>query len=146
MLALDSSEVQTHGARIQETKIAKRRAKRKKGDTDGDPSTSDLPSGTLVHRLVRVNPESLDAAIREWIAGQDGIPEPSSSAVHMVALHACGGLTPNILRQFIAQAKAYNAGSPGLMWYPSGLTVVGCCYHLIDLGRGKSNSHSHNLM
>ncbi|EJD50590.1 hypothetical protein AURDEDRAFT_182479 [Auricularia subglabra TFB-10046 SS5] len=135
VLALDSSEVQTHGARVQESKVAKRRGKRKKNSGE-DPADPEVPPGTLVHRLIKVDFQSLSDAVSDWLATLNDGTKFTSTAVHMVALHACGGLTPETLRRFIAQAKAYTEVPAGqLMWYPSGLTVVGCCYHLIDLER-----------
>ncbi|KZV98795.1 hypothetical protein EXIGLDRAFT_832008 [Exidia glandulosa HHB12029] len=121
VLALDSSDVQTHGARMQETKIARRRAKRKKHGQDDVEETPAI-FGSLEHKLVKVNSESLDAAISEWV--------PPRSNVHLVALHACGGLTPTIMRQYVAQTSVEAS-----TWRPSGMTAVGCCYHLMELPR-----------
>lgn len=47
--------------------------------------------------------------------------------VLFVALHACGSLTPSILRAFTSSLK--NERRP---WCPQGAVVAGCCYNLIS--------------
>ncbi|KAH7103286.1 methyltransferase domain-containing protein [Auriculariales sp. MPI-PUGE-AT-0066] len=136
LLALDSSEIQTNGAKEQEAKAEKRRSKKKKESSVQDDLPAAEPSqpGSLSHVLLRVNPQSLDQAITEWT----GASQPSSNedntapanAVHLVALHACGGLTPNILRQVVTQCR--RATDDPSLWLPTGMSAVGCCYHLID--------------
>lgn len=57
-------------------------------------------------------------------ASQDPIP------IMFVALHACGSLTIDILKTFLAHYDKAEDGEPP--WEPHSLVVVGCCYNLIS--------------
>ncbi|KAH7925888.1 hypothetical protein BV22DRAFT_1104685 [Leucogyrophana mollusca] len=106
--------------------------------------------GSLTHKTIRITPQSLDLSIQDWLLA-DG-PESATSIgtvqskkdaaypqadgsskpipVLFVALHACGSLTPDILRTFLSNHKASaEHGRPS--WQAHGLVVVGCCYNLM---------------
>lgn len=103
ILALDADEGQTIGAQRWQDK-----------KTDG-----------IAHRTVIINPTSLLDVVNEWIQ-----PEPESDVVVpvlFVALHACGSLTPDILRAFLLASR-----QPPATWKPFGVVAVGCCYNLMN--------------
>ncbi|KAF8654608.1 hypothetical protein AX16_003520 [Volvariella volvacea WC 439] len=105
ILALDSNEAQSIAAQKWEQKILP-------------------PNHTPIsHKTVHITSTSLKEAIDEWIdATSAASVEPVP--VLIVALHACGSLTPSILRAFASQSSA----SP---WSFAGLVIVGCCYNLL---------------
>ncbi|KAJ7081386.1 methyltransferase domain-containing protein [Mycena belliarum] len=122
LLALDSSEIQTRGAQRWE---ARTRA----------------PRG-ITQKTVHITPASLCRAIDEWIHESDS-PQaenglgagPGAGAapapVLLVALHACGSLTPDLLRAFLMQRRAALGSQNHLLWTPVGMIAVGCCYNLL---------------
>jgi hypothetical protein len=83
------------------------------------------PEDGITRKTVHITPQSLLNAIDDWI--------PSSSTpvpVLLVALHACGSLTPDILRAFLSVHKnPHNHPT----WSPVAAVVVGCCYNLMSL-------------
>ncbi|KAG6831660.1 hypothetical protein H0H87_004610 [Tephrocybe sp. NHM501043] len=96
-LALDSDQVQTHGSLARGARV----------------------SG-IAHRTVHLTPASLLAAIDDWIP-----PGPTPTPVLLVALHACGSLTPDLFRALLALP-------PKSSWYPAAAVAVGCCYNLMS--------------
>ncbi|KAF7365455.1 Methyltranfer-dom domain-containing protein [Mycena venus] len=54
--------------------------------------------------------------------------EADPAPVLLVALHACGSLTPDILRTFFIQQ---DAPKDRRLWTPVGVIAVGCCYNLL---------------
>ncbi|KDR82629.1 hypothetical protein GALMADRAFT_835706 [Galerina marginata CBS 339.88] len=105
ILALDADTEQTRGAQRWEQRLL----------PDADPP--------IAHRVIFISPKSLLSTIDDW-ANHDG---PGPVPVLFVALHACGSLTPDVLRAFIAATK-----NPSSNWYPAGLVAVGCCYNLMN--------------
>ena len=69
----------------------------------------------------------------EWVA-DSAQPVP----VLLVALHACGSLTPDILRSFMSSVK-----TPRPSWYPIGVVAVGCCYNLMTPGGPSLHTNYH---
>jgi hypothetical protein len=114
LLALDADHGQTEGAQ--------RQGKARRVDN----RAADI-SSRIDHRTVLVKPESLLGAVDAWIHdGQnDGKPVP----VLFVALHACGSLTPDMLRAFLTRAISPRDAREN--WYPLGIVTVGCCYNLM---------------
>ncbi|KJA14311.1 hypothetical protein HYPSUDRAFT_49294 [Hypholoma sublateritium FD-334 SS-4] len=106
ILALDADAAQTAGARRYEARLL----------PHADPP--------IVHRTVLVEPGPLLAAVDAWLADD---PADAQAPVLFVALHACGSLTPDILRAFAAARTA-----PRAAWAPAGVVAVGCCYNLMD--------------
>ncbi|KAJ7202837.1 methyltransferase domain-containing protein [Mycena pura] len=112
LLALDASPVQTAGA-------ARREARTAAGS-----------SGKITQKTIHVTPATLCAAVDEWVGatGTDNEPVP----VLLVALHACGSLTPDILRAFFAQReRERRRGRAAALWNPIGVIAIGCCYNLL---------------
>ena len=100
ILALDADKQQTRGAQKWEERL--------------------LPNASppISHETILISPQNLLATIDLWVS------EPAP--VIFVALHACGSLTPDILRAFISASRSRRT------WYPAGLVVVGCCYNLMN--------------
>ena len=100
ILALDADKQQTRGAQKWEERLL----------PDASPPIS--------HETILISPQNLLATIDLWVS------EPAP--VIFVALHACGSLTPDILRAFISASRSRRT------WYPAGLVAVGCCYNLMN--------------
>jgi hypothetical protein len=100
ILALDADQQQTRGAQKWEERL--------------------LPNASppISHETILISPQNLLATIDLWVS------EPAP--VIFVALHACGSLTPDILRAFISASRSRRT------WYPAGLVAVGCCYNLMN--------------
>ena len=61
--------------------------------------------------------------------------------VLFVALHACGSLTPDILRAFLLAST-----QPPAAWKPFGVVAVGCCYNLMNPTGANSRQMSFLLL
>ncbi|KAG6854656.1 hypothetical protein C0991_003304 [Blastosporella zonata] len=95
-LALDNDHVQTHGSQAR-----------------GGPKVTGI-----THRTIHLTPDTLVSAIDDWVPST---PTP----VLLVALHACGSLTPDLFRAALSLSKAHQK------WYPAAIVAVGCCYNLM---------------
>ncbi|KAF8798857.1 hypothetical protein BYT27DRAFT_7228159 [Phlegmacium glaucopus] len=106
ILALDADQEQTRAAQQWERRL--------------------LPNATppITHNTILITPQSLLDTVHKWV-GDSPQPVP----VLLVALHACGSLTLDILRSFISSVK-----NPHPSWYPVGVVAVGCCYNLMNTG------------
>ncbi|TFK86276.1 hypothetical protein K466DRAFT_524428, partial [Polyporus arcularius HHB13444] len=160
VLALDWSDVQTQGAARKDASAGKssRKSRSKDQINAGDSETPSpgkrsshrtAASGSLTYVTTRIDKESLLASIEAWL-GEAAPPgfqssaelEPSQEAVPrpvlMVALHACGSLTPDILRAFFAAAARSHRQTEvsadrqeHVTWTPQGAVIVGCCYNMM---------------
>jgi len=97
-----------------------------------------LPEATppIAHKTILIAPQTLLDTIDEWV-GESPQPVP----VLLVALHACGSLTPDILRSFISSVN-----TPHPSWYPVGVVAVGCCYNLMNPGGSSLHVNYHPLI
>ncbi|KAH9922652.1 methyltransferase domain-containing protein [Fomitopsis serialis] len=149
VLALDWSDVQSKGAVRRETigpKKWKRRSSRSANDPvsdanmtgesqNGPPACEHAKTGTLTYKTLEIRSDSLLCAVNEWaeevLATQGS--DASSPPVPMlfVALHACGSLTPNVLRAFTSRLRSTE---PRTIWVPRAAVIVGCCYNLLEAG------------
>ena len=93
--------------------------------------------GSITHKTIHITPGTLLDAIDEWIAGDNEATHTLASGsgaaptnVLLVALHACGSLTPDILRAFLA-SHATDMAHGTRTWQILGVVVVGCCYNLM---------------
>ncbi|KAJ7718119.1 methyltransferase domain-containing protein [Mycena maculata] len=111
LLALDSSEIQTRGAQRWEERTGL--------------------VGSITQKTIHITPTTLCDSIDEWIGNTSSQGEEESDPVPvlLVALHACGSLTPDILRTFFIQRAASSQDRP--LWTPIGIVAVGCCYNLL---------------
>ncbi|KAF4562590.1 hypothetical protein EYR36_003984 [Pleurotus pulmonarius] len=131
VIALDADRSQTKGAEIREQKTGK---KSRRHPSDGDSNT--IEAGTITHQTVHVDAYSLADVIDSWVSS---LPESKSLLpipIILVALHACGSLTPDTLRAFIGAKDRDGAArirgvSTGQSWYFAAAVVVGCCYNLL---------------
>jgi len=100
ILALDADKEQTRSAQKWEERL--------------------LPNASppINHETILISPQNLLDTIDRWVS------EPAP--VIFVALHACGSLTPDILRAYISASRSRRT------WYPAGLVAVGCCYNLMS--------------
>ncbi|KAH9480556.1 hypothetical protein JR316_0007156 [Psilocybe cubensis] len=104
ILALDADNEQTLGAQRWENRVL----------LNANPS--------IDHKVIFISPESLLKALDDWVG-----PRPNPVPVLFVALHACGSLTPDILRAYI-----HATHNPNTNWRTAGLVAVGCCYNLMN--------------
>ncbi|KAJ6557223.1 methyltransferase domain-containing protein [Mycena vulgaris] len=113
LLALDSSEIQTRGAQ---------RWQERTGIV-----------GSITQKNIHITPETLCDSIDEWIKDTSSKAETETenapAPVLLVALHACGSLTPDLLRTFFIQRAAASKDRP--LWTPLAMIAVGCCYNLL---------------
>ncbi|KAH8077029.1 hypothetical protein BXZ70DRAFT_1002943 [Cristinia sonorae] len=122
VLALDCSDVQTRGA-------AKKEQKKGHKSQDSEAVTSE---GTLVYKTVNITSETLVRATTEWlerVTTSEGSGRNAEVPVLLVALHACGSLTLDILRAIIKQYRAATSAMDA--WTPRGAVIVGCCYNML---------------
>jgi hypothetical protein len=121
VLALDSDEHQTSGA------IRRGDNAKKTCEETGTRAGILQGSTSLSHRTVHIgDAASLRTVISSWIAEDTASHEIVPIVV--VALHACGDLTPTILR-FLTNSKL----DPPQQWNIVGAVVVGCCYNMMGL-------------
>jgi len=143
VLALDNNENQTSGANRWTTKEAARKLKSKQRSDSQTPNGARKES--LTHRTLHVCPRTLEESIADWLTDPPAIQQcdhpdihhsptrPEPVPVMMVALHACGSLTVDVLRTFLSdRARAPQAKGVKRLWRPHSLVVVGCCYNLMS--------------
>lgn len=115
ILALDADEAQTSGAQRWERRLLPL------------PSDENPP---ITHKTIHVSPEALYSTVDAWIA--EGSTSESEGALEtpvlLVGLHACGSLTPDIIK-ILGQGPLEKA-----QWRIAGIVVVGCCYNLMNPG------------
>ncbi|KAI8813934.1 methyltransferase domain-containing protein [Cladochytrium replicatum] len=125
VIGVDSSEIQTCGAKDRtaeiEARISKLKAKQKKtGIIEDEPS---LIEGRVLHVNRRIEPhEILNDVLTEAIgekADANDCDRLKPSGWVLCGLHACGDLSPTLIRHFLAMPDA------------KALVVVGCCYNAI---------------
>jgi hypothetical protein len=86
-------------------------------------------NGSLSYETLSINPLTLQNAIDKWVVQSSSLEKGSEAPpVLLVALHACGSLTLDILRTFLSQMRGGSS-----RWKPAGALVVGCCYNLLSL-------------
>ncbi|KAG9081127.1 hypothetical protein FS749_007824 [Ceratobasidium sp. UAMH 11750] len=123
VLALDGDESQTEGAALrgQGLSHAQRQQVRKGGGIEQDQLQQ-----AVTHRTLFITSDSLSRAVEEWILALDLDPNVVTDVL-VTGLHACGSLTPAVLRCFVDLMR----GGTGRTWRPSALALVGCCYNLM---------------
>ena len=152
VLALDSSDVQTQGAerrREWEQKGKNRSAFAHDQTTESSADSRlanlhDRPKGTLTHKTVHIDPSTLNNAVASWLEGATAASDEiiENVPVLIVALHACGSLTPDILRVFLSCHDTPLSTSRPLhtRWTPQAVVVVGCCYNMMSPAGTRLNN------
>ncbi|EKM49629.1 uncharacterized protein PHACADRAFT_106493 [Phanerochaete carnosa HHB-10118-sp] len=147
VLAVDWSSVQEEGAARREQDAKRAQGKRKKVEGEnGQASSVSLDDTTtrLAYKKIVITADSLVTVTKEWTTKQSQRDfahtstedSASNTPVILVALHACGSLTLDVLRAFVRQLRAAQEGE--ISWRPAAGLVVGCCYNLLRQ-EGKLN-------
>ncbi|KAI0770455.1 methyltransferase domain-containing protein [Fomes fomentarius] len=140
VLALDWSEIQIQGAARKDAPKASRLSQRNNKSKShpiaqlhpqdhGPPSSG----GSLTYVSAQIEEKSLLSSINAWMGcgGEHSVASATSrTPVLFVALHACGSLTPDILRAFVTAWRDHTISSSA-SWTPQGAVVVGCCYNMM---------------
>ena len=133
LLALDCDNLQTAGAEKWVIRAQKYRQKKDKGRQPpidqphrAHEDEEERGKATIDHKTIHITSNTLVSSVDEWLQ-TTGMLARHNIPVLFVALHACGSLTPDILRAFLA------ASSPAVdrKWRPVGGIIVGCCYNLL---------------
>ena len=127
VLGLDGNQVQTDGAELWSDG---RRGKKRSANRAG---------GKVNYKTMRIN-SALDIvdAVGEWLQGP-ALASDSPTQVVLVALHACGSLTPDIIRACLGTTTTDRT------WSFAGAVAVGCCYNLLnDSGACRPSSLHRN--
>ncbi|KXN88186.1 Protein RRNAD1, partial [Leucoagaricus sp. SymC.cos] len=124
ILALDADEAQTIGAQRWEERLL-------------PPSSEENPS--ITHKTIHITPENLFATIDEWIS--EGLLKETQEEIPvlLIGLHACGSLTPDVIRTF----SGWRPG--GKPWRFAAAVVVGCCYNLMNPDDFPLSRHMQSL-
>lgn len=98
--------------------------------------------GSLTYVTTAIDADTLRESTHNWIERErvtgsvGGTPistqdraERGPTPVLFVALHACGSLTPNILRAFAVGARSGMTNAAA--WTPRAAVIVGCCYNML---------------
>lgn len=153
VLALDWSDVQSEGAARKDasrsTRKGQQRLKTARSNVPDDAVSESLHpdeqghnsrQGSLTYVTTRIDQGSLLSTTDDWLAKREPGSHVSSTPVPIlfVALHACGSLTPDILRAFLTALKTDKSSGTSRPWQPCGAVVVGCCYNMMtEQGMGQ---------
>ncbi|KAJ8463255.1 hypothetical protein ONZ45_g17646 [Pleurotus djamor] len=95
---------------------------------------SSCEQGSITHRTLHVNAASLMEVVNDWITGLPSHKDQHEIPIVLVALHACGSLTPDTLRAFMeARRQRLGANDASHGWQFVAAVVVGCCYNLLRI-------------
>lgn len=109
-----------------------------------EPKIHEPRHGSLTYVTTAIDADTLRSSTHNWMC-REGITgsvakrrtsaqdpaERGPAPVLFVALHACGSLTPNILRAFAAEARSGKTDAAA--WTPRAAVIVGCCYNMLRL-------------
>ncbi|GAA6034718.1 hypothetical protein JCM8097_001136 [Rhodosporidiobolus ruineniae] len=113
-------------------------------------SAADLgpTSGSLTHEVASLDADGVEDALRRWPpkkeeeeGDEDGGEEDPPPAL-LVALHACGDLTPAALEAFVRA----DASDPRRAGRGAKAVFVGCCYNLLTPSRFPLSSLVRSLL
>lgn len=122
VLALEYDDIQLEGAK-------RRDDVQDQATTKAGGDLADSSRGSITYRKVWVSTGSLVPEVEGWVRDLDTKPE-TASPVMFTGLHACGSLTPAVLRSFVDLTRSHPKSESGV-WFPSSLVLVGCCYTLL---------------
>ncbi|KAG8698450.1 hypothetical protein FRC09_007229 [Ceratobasidium sp. 395] len=129
VLALDGDESQTEGAALRGQGLS--HAQRQQAKKNGNNLEQAESQQVVTHRTLYITSDSLSRAIDEWVSALDLDLDREEDAVDVLVtgLHACGSLTPAVLRCFVDLMQV--RVDIKKTWRPSALALVGCCYNLM---------------
>ncbi|KZS86949.1 hypothetical protein SISNIDRAFT_394024, partial [Sistotremastrum niveocremeum HHB9708] len=125
ILALDTSDQQTTGAQKHQARFTSK----------SHPHIFSSNSGSLTRRTVFVTVETLHSSIRSWL--HDLNTHDEKTPVLLIGLHACGPLTPTIMKTFLECSTP----SPSRSWFAAGQLIIGCCYNLLQEAGKRISRH-----
>ncbi|GAA5926433.1 hypothetical protein JCM1841_001722 [Sporobolomyces salmonicolor] len=96
--------------------------------------------GSLTHRVSRLDAQGVWEVLREWPPVEEG---EQTEPPLLVALHACGDLTPDAIKAFIRFSREC-CSSPATA--PPRAVFVGCCYNLQTPSRFPLSRHVSALL
>ncbi|GAA5970585.1 hypothetical protein JCM21900_005820 [Sporobolomyces salmonicolor] len=96
--------------------------------------------GSLTHRVSRLDAQGVWEVLREWPPVEEG---ERTEPPLLVALHACGDLTPDAINAFIRFSRECRS-SPATA--PPRAVFVGCCYNLQTPSRFPLSRHVSALL
>ncbi|KAI0823298.1 methyltransferase domain-containing protein [Trametes gibbosa] len=106
-----------------------------------DIEATGAPCGSLTYMTTKIDESTLQTSTDAWIKSNQTTHSSTNvlgslatrlpTPVLFVALHACGSLTPDILRAITAaHRRTSNTESPP-DWAPQAAVIVGCCYNML---------------
>lgn len=126
-MALDSSRHQTDGSARQFECSSPKGTLTHRTFWLGEDPTFDTHPGLQGSRKL-TEAQDFEKTIDEWISTlytENASAQKGPIPVMFVALHACGSLTPSILREALKHRQKAKS------WYVAAAVVVGCCYNLM---------------
>lgn len=129
VLALDSSEHQLEGSERRAPRAQTLSNLTSRAFWLGERPSFESHPGSRGASSSRSDSLQIEHVLEEWLESMDAfgsIPDGSSLPVVFVALHACGSLTPEILRK-VSEFQP----SADRRWHVAGALIVGCCYNLL---------------
>ncbi|KAJ1303317.1 hypothetical protein OPQ81_011514 [Rhizoctonia solani] len=134
VLALDGDEGQTEGATLRGKGLshAERQRARNRGGSPTHDGEANHQAPPVTHQTLFITSDSLLHAVDEWIGDLDFVRGTLPPPVLITGLHACGSLTPAVLRCFTDLCtRVGQEGHAKRKWSPVALALVGCCYNLM---------------
>lgn len=96
--------------------------------------------GRIDHKTAYITPQTLISSVDDWTRECSLRPLPANTPstndpepILFVALHACGSLTPAVIKA----VSSTRFMSPNGLWKAAGCVVVGCCYNLMDVSANQ---------
>ncbi|KAF8713152.1 Methyltransferase domain, partial [Rhizoctonia solani] len=143
VLALDGDQGQTEGAALRGKGLShaerQRARNRKDALSPGNANPESLAPPPVTHRTLFITSDSLLRAIDEWVECLDlDLQGTTPCPVFITGLHACGSLTPAVLRCFVDLCTRFDhrqevgSNDNKKRWTPVALALVGCCYNLMQ--------------
>jgi hypothetical protein len=132
ILALDGDEGQTEGATLRGKGFSHAERQRVRKDEGHVSQEYNEQLSPVTHQTLFITSDSLLHAIDQWVASLKLDRTCAPHPVLITGLHACGSLTPAVLRCFVdLYTRSGQATCDEREWAPGALVLVGCCYNLM---------------
>ena len=139
MINVESELAHCEGAKRRQTDQVKSEKAHSKGEIASKATTSDVsdPETTASVAVVNMNATladdvfsiaQFDERVRECISTRLST-DPDEAVVILTGLHACGDLTPTMLKVFAEKRGSSRQGEESRRLTFDAIAVVGCCYH-----------------